>query len=609
MRHFTNIALLLGFAWACSAPARSQGQTWAVCVGVDDYLRETIQDLRFACADAKLFSQAMVDLLHVPKDHLYVFTSDAVESSQTPTRLNLIYRLEWLHKNVKPDDKVVFFFAGHGANVDNESFLMTEESDNRSVETLKASALGTKDLALLLQRAPASQTLTILDACRNDPAGKGAARRDERMPQLVIGGANQESAGLFSCSVGQRSWEWEPHKHGFFTYYLVEGMQGGAVESDGRVTLQSISNYLSEIVPAATRKAVQETQIPFVYYVGPSMKNWVLARSTKTPGKGPVVPILDSGVARHDVAVAQKVELEARLRVEEAKRREVESRLEALEKRVPSQSTPPEEVQKLMLAKELALKELLDTRKQLDEARIQLAARGGTTAEADLLLAEREQLKAENKVLLAKIAVLQGQLSRSQAGSVSLARSFQFEPDPAAEARVAEREKQALQQPTAENHRAAAEARIQLLLSESGQLRSLGDGVLQEAVSYFGARLLESEAEKANLQAELAAAQMQARIWQNRLAQAQQAQEVAQVRLDPKLSEQAESVALRQAEERFRAARQQNLQLLEDLRQLLKAPAFKRRWVSSRFYQVNSAAGMGDILDVPIKTGPELESL
>ncbi|MBT9583975.1 caspase family protein [bacterium] len=634
MTYTKTLAWLMGIGCWCgySAPARAEGQTWGVVVGIDDYVRESIQDLRYASADAKLFSRAMVDLLHVPKDHLFVFTSDSVESSQTPTRLNLVYRLDWLRKNAKAEDKVVFFFAGHGANVDNESFLMTEESDNRSVETLKASALGTKDLAGLLQRSPASQTLTIIDACRNDPSGKPTAGAEEKMPQLVIGGANQECAGLFSCSVGQRSWEWDANKHGFFSYHLVEGMQGGAVESDGRVTLQSISNYLAEVVPASTRQAVKASQIPFVYYVGPSMKNWVLA--TAPPGaaksKGPVVARLDQGVAKQDLVTAQKVELESKLRIEEARRREVEVRMEALEKKFQSQAAPSEDIQKLALSKELALKELLETRKQLDDARVQLAARGGTSAEADLVVAEKEQLRAENKVLQAKIAVLEGKL---QQGGLSLARSFRLESDPAREVQVAEREQLAGRQATPEHKLAAAEARIALLLGESTQLRERMaelNGLLVKDLIRLGlltqeaelkvfelgqindrqaqdfARLSEDNTRLAN---ELAALKMQGRIWQNRYAQAQQAEQIATLEMGGGPSSGNSSPELQHAKDRFKAAREQNARLLEELGVLLKHDTFRRRWISNQFHKINSAPGMGDILDIPINTGPELQDL
>ncbi|MCW5872015.1 MAG: caspase family protein, partial [Candidatus Eremiobacteraeota bacterium] len=297
-------ALVLAAALSLSAPSLAEGQTWAVVVGIDNYAKEGIPALRYAGADAKLFAQALQTLLKVPQDHLYLFTSDSVESGQSPSRLNLVYRLDWLSKNARAEDVVIFYFAGHGAQVEGTSFLLTDDSDPRSLETLKASALNTADLNRLIDRTAAAKTLTVLDACRNNPSGG----RDEYSvaAQFALTGKGKEVVGLVSCSPGQRSWEWEAKKHGFFTYFLVEAMQGKTGGIKGNITPASLAEFLDTQVPTQTLSVVRQKQNPRLFYDGPSSSGWVLG---KAPASATPMKDLESLAARAELLAAEKVEL------------------------------------------------------------------------------------------------------------------------------------------------------------------------------------------------------------------------------------------------------------------------------------------------------------
>jgi len=45
------------------------------------------------------------------------------------------------------------------------------------------------------------------------------------------------SATLYACNVEKRAYEWAEKKHGVFSYYLLEGLNGEAVNSQGKVTI------------------------------------------------------------------------------------------------------------------------------------------------------------------------------------------------------------------------------------------------------------------------------------------------------------------------------------------------------------------------------------
>ena len=604
MKALATLATCLTLA----GPVLAEGQTWAVVVGIDNYTKEGIPALHYAGADAKIFAQALQTLLKVPKDHLYLFTSDSVESGQSPSRLNLVYRLDWLSKNAKANDVVIFYFAGHGAEVEGTSFLLTDDADPRSLETLKASALNTADLNRLIDRTAAARTLTVLDACRNNPGGG----RDEysASAQFALTGKGKEVVGLVSCSPGQRSWEWEDKKHGFFTYYLVEAMQGKKGAIQGNITPSSLAEYLTVQVPTQTLSVVRQPQNPRLFYDGPSSAGWVLGKAPDNP-----TPLkdLEAQAARAELLVAEKTELEARLRAEEARRRQVELRLEAAERKATAVGIKPsEDVQKLALARDLALKELVGVKKELETARVQLAARGGPTAETELMLAEREQLKAENKVLLAKIVLLEGRL---QDGKVtSMARSFTLEENGPLSAHVLEMERLAQQNPSDENRLKVADGKVEIELDRSkkycNEVKRLTEEfweLVQRSENRTVAQidLTREQAE------ELETVNLQLALCLNRLAQAEAGKSLAQNQLDGLNSPNSRGLEVLHDsyEKALRRAQAENRRLQQALRDMVKFEPARRRWISRDFRCINFMPGLGDILDIPVKTGPELQDL
>lgn len=47
---------LLAWSWPGPRAVPTPPRTWVVAVGIDDYVRESIPDLRFAAADARLMA-------------------------------------------------------------------------------------------------------------------------------------------------------------------------------------------------------------------------------------------------------------------------------------------------------------------------------------------------------------------------------------------------------------------------------------------------------------------------------------------------------------------------------------------------------------------------
>ncbi|MEW6282462.1 MAG: caspase family protein [Candidatus Eremiobacterota bacterium] len=284
-----TLTVLIALALGLAAGAGEPGRKWAVVVGVNDYKSETITPLRYAEADAKAFAAALEKSVGFPAENIFLFTTDQTGTS-APTRANLAARFDQLMRAMGPNDTLVIYFSGHGVEREGQSFLLTCETDARTAVTLRQTALKAQDLFGWVASSRANQVLLVVDACRNDPiqGSRGmdpnplspALARDLTLlggPQAVPQATPPTYATLFACSSGQRSFESAEKGHGFFTYYLVQGLEGKAAGPNGVVTLQSLVNYVQREVTDAAAAGALQPQTPWLRYEGPGADNWQLA--------------------------------------------------------------------------------------------------------------------------------------------------------------------------------------------------------------------------------------------------------------------------------------------------------------------------------------------
>ena len=283
---------------ALSTLAFAQGKRYAVLVGIDHYERPDINPLRCAVADAHALANAFKELQY---DKVFELTSNDAGSDDYPNRVNVLFRLDWLRQRVKPDDTVVFFFSGHGVQQEDNSvkeppvFLLTKESDARSLVTLTNSACPASEITSILNQMQARRILVVYDACRsNVRADRGAD--DNRLSHDLAkkltpnqGDTRSCLVTLFSCSPGQRAYE--AGSHGYFTQSLLKGLSGKPP-----VTLQGLLDYL----PKAVSSAADENNLKQTPYWSISgslpASQWVLSDTAITFQES--APVANSNAAR-----------------------------------------------------------------------------------------------------------------------------------------------------------------------------------------------------------------------------------------------------------------------------------------------------------------------
>ena len=233
----------------------SSAKRYAVVIGVDQYADTQITTLGGASNDAKLLANALIQNAGFPSDQVTLLASDQPAERQ-PTRGNILRRLSNMAAVVPQDGLLLLSFAGHGIERGGQAFLLPSDAQvSDDVELLEQTAINVTQVKERVRKIGVTQVLIILDACRNDPAGR--ANADNPLTPAYTRGFSfdlrnrevQAFATLYATEVGRRAYEYKEMKHGYFTWLLVEALRGGAANEKGEVTLASLVKYLQERVP------------------------------------------------------------------------------------------------------------------------------------------------------------------------------------------------------------------------------------------------------------------------------------------------------------------------------------------------------------------------
>ena len=156
-----------------------------------------------------------------------------------------------------PDDTVVIFFSGHGANLgdrsDPESALLPVEYDPR---TPNSTSLSEPEFSLALQCLAAQRLLVVIDACHAAGAGNFKAELAREAPAL---GYSEKSLGRLAQGTGrvliassrasEESLVVSGARNSVFTSHLLEALRGKAqTTGDGLIRVFEVFTHVSKEV-------------------------------------------------------------------------------------------------------------------------------------------------------------------------------------------------------------------------------------------------------------------------------------------------------------------------------------------------------------------------
>jgi|GEM_PF-5963801 len=267
-----NVVLFMVLCGVNLQAAQTVEKVWVISVGVSKYNQSFHPLLK--CADtAKAFADAIRKSRPLTTE-VVLLTTDAEDENLQPTSVNVLRTLDRLQTRVKPNDLLLFYFGGHGVEQNGQQYLLTRDADLSSPDLVQRSTIALADLRKRMDSLNTNGRLLILDACRETVdslkssggvGGSAAVSKDF----LVAGagwstGQDKASGTFFGCQEGQKVYHGQDGS--FFGNALVEGLNGKAKDDQGQVTVKSLSDYVSKVVPDAVSKEFggNTTQKPIV---------------------------------------------------------------------------------------------------------------------------------------------------------------------------------------------------------------------------------------------------------------------------------------------------------------------------------------------------------
>ena len=262
-------------------PTAQVREKWALVVGIGKFRDPGIPVLHYTTADATSFAQSLLSA-NVGR---FKPSNVAVLTDLQATTRNIREKLNWLARSAQPDDLVVIYIATHGSSRDFDTagvnYIITADTEitpksgaarDNTADTDKdidhdalfATALPMVDVAnTVASRVHAQRVAVFLDTCFSGAAaGSGGTKTVSaalNFKAISPATLDRMSAGagrviLAASQENQESLESASLGHGYFTYYLLQGLQ----QSKGMDTMGKLYLYVRDQV---SERAKQQ-QVP-----------------------------------------------------------------------------------------------------------------------------------------------------------------------------------------------------------------------------------------------------------------------------------------------------------------------------------------------------------
>ncbi|MBM3219216.1 MAG: hypothetical protein FJZ38_11155 [Candidatus Rokubacteria bacterium] len=234
----------IGVQPAPGAGTSAYGESWAVVIGINDYRHPRIDKLRYAVNDAQSVQRALIRLGWKRERIITLLDREATKAAIEQTLGDR------LRREVKPQDRVLVFFAGHGvtdtrASGEEEGYLLATDTDPGS---LYGTGISMDSLRNIPARVNAKHILFVIDACFS---GYSITRgvRSELVEDMMRRKAVQVlTAGTRDQVVEERD------GHGVFTQVFLRAIEDGAAFGPGKrwLALDELGVWVRSKVHAET---------------------------------------------------------------------------------------------------------------------------------------------------------------------------------------------------------------------------------------------------------------------------------------------------------------------------------------------------------------------
>jgi hypothetical protein len=238
-------------------------KTIAIIIAIENYAPKAnnqVPKVKYATNDAHKFKEVLIKSMGVDEsDILMLIDDEALKSS-------LEYDLKSLFYSLTEEDRLVFYYVGHGFHNGITNYLSTYDM-HRSNITETAVSLR-KILLDPLQKSKCKNALIFIDACAQsfqDESGRNYITDINDEEIVLLTNEFPYYATFLSCQPGQSSYSSDILNNGIWTHHLVKAISGDVSEvliENKYLTDKLLMEYLTSSVSEYTKKELGFDQNP-----------------------------------------------------------------------------------------------------------------------------------------------------------------------------------------------------------------------------------------------------------------------------------------------------------------------------------------------------------
>ena len=277
-----------------------QAKRVALVIGNDNYI--AVSKLQKAGNDANAMARELKN------------AGFAVQLHQNLNYRATVRAVESFAQGIQGGDEVVVFYAGHGVQIKNGSYLLPTDIEVKSESEVEKTAYDLLTLTEKLAEAKPAFSLVIIDACRDNPLkSKGRSIGNARGLSAIEAPKGQMI--VYSASRGQqaldRLLEKDPNPNSVFTRELLARMKNPGMKIEDLMRdVQNSVEELAKSVKHEQRPAIyNESRGNFYFYnfgantqANPAYILPPIATPSATPTPTPLSPNMASTLAQQPVA-------------------------------------------------------------------------------------------------------------------------------------------------------------------------------------------------------------------------------------------------------------------------------------------------------------------
>lgn len=238
-------------------------KTVAIIIGIENYApndKHQIPPVKYAENDALLFKKTLISKMNIEEENIHILLNENALKS------NLQYNFQQLFYELTPEDRLIFYYVGHGFHNGITNFLSTYDMHAHHVD---ATAISLRDVLLdPFSRSKCKTAMIFIDACAQniqDENSRNTILNLDGDEIRLLTNEHNYLASFFSCQPGESSYSCDDLKQGVWTQHLVRAISGEVSEAITKkkyITDRSLSDYLSVNVAKYVKNNLNHNQNP-----------------------------------------------------------------------------------------------------------------------------------------------------------------------------------------------------------------------------------------------------------------------------------------------------------------------------------------------------------